>query len=78
MNIKSTRIIVVHESDYLEELEKSNLYDVIIYGHTHSIDVRKNNNVLILNPGESCGYLSGKATVALLDISKKDVEIVEI
>ncbi len=27
----------------------------------------KRGNVLVLNPGECCGYLSGKATFAILD-----------
>lgn len=78
LNVDSARIIVVHEADYLQELENSSLYDIIIYGHTHIVDVRKNNKVLVMNPGESCGYVNGKATIAILDSSKKDVEIVEI
>ncbi len=59
-----------------EELSKS--FDLVLYGHTHAIDVRRIGESLILNPGEAHGLLSGKATVALLEVPSFSVEMVEI
>jgi len=33
---------------------------------------------LVVNPGEVCGYLTGKATVGLLDTAKHEARIMEI
>ena len=76
LELDARKIIVIHEPVYLKELEKSSEFDVIIYGHTHKVDVKKGKN-LILNPGETCGYLTGRATAAILDLAKLDVEIME-
>ena len=59
-------------------LAKQGNYDAVLYGHTHEVDVRKINNTLLLNPGEVFGFLSGKSTIALLDLNKMEVEIIEL
>ena len=51
--------------------------DVLIYGHTHEVDVRKIGKTLVINPGEACGYLAGRRTIAVLDTEKLEVEIIE-
>ena len=71
------RFILMHEPSCLDELSAGNQADVIIYGHTHDIDVRK-GKTLIVNPGEGGGWLRGRATVALLDLTTMDVTIEEI
>jgi len=63
-------------------------YDVLVFGHTHKAEVRREGSVVVVNPGEAGGWLHGKSTVALLDntvISKAgshlrsiDVEIITI
>lgn len=50
----------------------------VIFGHTHSPYLKEDQGVIFLNPGEACGWLTGKATVALLDLQAPRVEIVEI
>ncbi len=42
-------------------------YDIIIFGHTHKPEIRKEGKTLAVNPGETGGWLTGKSTVALLD-----------
>jgi uncharacterized protein len=71
------RILLMHEPDELEALASSKSYDAIIYGHTHEIDVRTGDS-LIVNPGEACGWLSGRCTLGVLDLSEMSVEIVDI
>lgn len=57
--------------------EKRDEADVVIFGHTHEVVLQKTGPIL-LNPGECGGWLSGKSTVALLDLRSLDVEIREL
>jgi len=50
-------------------------YDVLIFGHTHEPEIRKVGKTLIINPGETGGWLKGKSTVALLDTKTLLAEI---
>jgi len=52
--------------------------DVVISGHTHEIVTETRDGVLYLNPGECCGWLTGRCTVALLDTETLDVETVDL
>jgi predicted phosphodiesterase len=61
----------------MDALVAGGAVDVIIYGHTHEIDV-KNGRTLIINPGEGGGWLSGRATAAVLDLATMQVEIEDI
>lgn len=55
---------------------RSGKYDVIIYGHTHNAEIRKARNSLLINPGETGGWLTGKSSVALLDPEISEAEII--
>ena len=73
------RFVVVHEGDLVEALAQSGQFAGVIYGHTHAVDIRRTaNGCLIINPGEVCGWLTGKATVALLDTDTLQVQLVEL
>lgn len=71
------RFVLMHEPACMEALAAGGMVDVIIYGHTHEIDVRT-GRTLIINPGEGGGWLSGRATVAILDLATMKVDIEEI
>jgi putative phosphoesterase len=63
----------------IEALANSGRFDIILSGHTHSLSNKKlDNGVLVINPGEVCGYLTGKATFAIIDIEKMESEIIEL
>jgi len=74
------KIALLHgdEEELLSSLLNTQYYDVIVHGHTHKPEIQRKNGVLAINPGEVCGYLSGKATVGLLDTSSMDVIILTI
>jgi hypothetical protein len=55
---------------------RSGKYDVIIYGHTHKPEIRKASDSLLINPGETGGWLTGKSSVALLDPVVPEAEII--
>ncbi len=63
--LNGRRVLVLHEPVALPELASS--FDLVIYGHTHRVDVREN----LLNPGEVCGWVTGKSSAALVDLPSK-------
>jgi putative phosphoesterase len=71
------RILLMHEPDEVEALAVSGAYDAIVYGHTHEIDVRT-GDTLVVNPGEAGGWLSGRCTAGILDLARLSVEIVDL
>ena len=71
------RLLLMHEPDELDALASSGVYDAIIYGHTHAVDVRS-ERALIINPGEAGGWTTGRSTVGVLDLATMDVEVVDL
>jgi putative phosphoesterase len=73
--------IAVYHGTYgpvLSSLVKSGNYHLVVAGHTHTPEVIRDGRTLMVNPGEACGYLSGKRTVAILDQESMEAEIVEL
>jgi hypothetical protein len=77
---KKKRIAVYHGSvePIVDALVKGKRYDIVVRGHTHEAEIRNENGVLVINPGEVCGYLSGKKTLCVLDMKKMKARIYEI
>jgi len=71
------KFLLMHEPGSLDALAGSCSVDVIIYGHTHEIDIRK-GPPLIINPGEAGGWLRDKCTLALLELETMAVEVIEL
>ncbi|MBI5183013.1 MAG: metallophosphoesterase [Nitrospinae bacterium] len=76
--IDKKRILILHESDDLQRYISSGSYDLIVYGHTHRLDIQREGNTLIINPGECCGWLYGKGTVVVLDLTDMEAERVTL
>jgi putative phosphoesterase len=74
------RIGLLHgeETELLTALINSQNFDAVIYGHSHSVFSGKNSKTLIINPGELCGYLTGRSTMAILNTNKKETEIIDL
>lgn len=66
-----------HIAPLLDLLVDCHLYDLVITGHTHEPEIKEGTPVVI-NPGECCGYLSNRSTVAVFDTRERKGEIVEI
>ena len=63
----------------IDAIAKSGQYDIVLTGHTHNMVNKKyDNGVLVVNPGEACGYLTGKSTFAIIDTDKLEAEIIEL
>ncbi len=75
--IGGKRILVHHFIDWCEQedLERA---DIVVTGHTHEIVNERHGGKLLLNPGECCGWVTGRCTVAVLDTVDMTAEIIEV
>ncbi len=80
IEIEGKKIALFHtlEAEILDAVIQSNKFQVVISGHTHSGEIKKIGNTLVINPGEACGYLTGKATVGIVDLSKMEAELIKL
>ncbi len=74
------RIFVSHmpKKETIDALANSGMFDIILSGHSHLMVNKKHKDVLILNPGEICGYLTDKPTFAIIDTETMEAEIIEL
>lgn len=70
-------IVMHHFIDWLKPADYADA-DIIITGHTHNIVNETKVGKLFLNPGECCGWLTDRCTVALLDTETIKAEIVDV
>jgi len=72
------RTIAMHH--YLDWFSDSDVAgaDIVISGHDHTVNVEHREGRLYLNPGECCGWVVDRCTVAILDTEGPEAEIVEI
>jgi len=75
----SKKILLVHNFQDLKE-KKIDVasFDIVVYGHTHHAKIGKEGKSLLINPGECGAWLTGKSTVALLDLKTMKAWIEEI
>lgn len=71
------RGVLMHEPKFIDALMKSSHYDLIVYSHTHEIDVR-DGKPLVVNPGECGGWLTGRTTVAIVESEAMTVRLVDL
>ncbi|MEM2118209.1 MAG: metallophosphoesterase family protein [Candidatus Bathyarchaeia archaeon] len=67
----------------MREIAERNAFNVLVYGHTHSSNMKWEGNTLFINPGSPTNPIPpfiNKPTVALLRITKEKIipEIVQI
>lgn len=77
LQVQNRKISVYHGTNeaIVDALVKSRNYDIVIRGHTHKLEIKKGKCIMI-NPGETCGYLTGEQTVVLFnpdDLSCKTI-----
>lgn len=80
LTIDGLHIALLHGTNevLVKALAKSGEFDVVVRGHTHEPGVKIVEGITVINPGESSGVLSGKSTVAILDIANLNVEITQL
>ena len=78
LTLHDRKIVMMHEHDLVDALADSGHFDLVVYGHTHEPDIRQRGNALIVNPGELSGWLHGRSTVAVVDLTALSAELIEL
>ena len=80
IEVENYRIALLHgtEMELLKALIDSEYFDVVIHGHSHNKSIELKGKTLVVNPGELCGYLTGKSTIAIIDTGKQEAKIIEL
>lgn len=81
IELAGRRIAVAHYADWFADADRE-WAEVLISGHDHtaSIDTltQDSRDQLRLNPGECCGWVTGRCTAALLDTDGPSAELIDI
>lgn len=75
LELNGKTIAMMHEPLFIEELPQVGMFDVVAFGHTHEFVSKKIGKTLLINPGEACGYLTGKSTYVELDLSTMEMSL---
>ncbi len=77
-DFEGIRYLLCHLDEPVDRYLVSEKPDVLIFGHTHRALIRKEKTTLLINPGETGGWLRGKSTIAVLDPENKTADIVSL
>jgi hypothetical protein len=74
------RIALTHgiREEFVVALAESGEYDVVVRGHTHERQEEMHGRTLLVNPGEACGYITGRGSVALLEMPEKTLTFMDL
>ena len=75
---RAKRIVMLHEPAKLDQYVQEGSADLVVYGHTHEKQFRKSNGMMIVNPGEGCGWVKGVASIALVDFQSLEAEFIDL
>jgi putative phosphoesterase len=77
VTVEGYRIALLHghETELLTAIVESGYFDAVVHGHSHNRGIETKGKTLAVNPGELCGYLTGKPSIAFLDTNKKEARI---
>src|SRR5689334_17688987 len=72
-----TRFILCHMQRQLRG--EADDWDIALFGHTHKPRVtRDDRGRLLINPGETSGWTFGRPTIALLETTTREVQIIDL
>jgi putative phosphoesterase len=77
LDLAGKRILVHHFLEWCRREDVARA-DVIISGHTHQVMAERRDGKLFVNPGECCGWVSGRATAAIVDLETSEVNVLEV
>jgi len=76
-SVHGRSIVLMHEPYALDALIDSAHFDLVVFGHLHEPQL-KQGPPLVVNPGECSGWLSGRATCAVVDLASLKAEIIDL
>jgi len=76
--VAGRKVLMAHTFEELQpELSGRGRFDLVLFGHTHRPLTMRVGKALVLNPGESCGFLRGKHTCAIVDLETMEPLLLE-
>ena len=86
LDIGNRKVFLLHghaiPEEQITDIATAGKFDIIVYGHYHHVrNEIIGDRTLVLNPGESCGYLTGECTVMIVDLQEdgtNDVQILKL
>ena len=77
LELGGKKVCVIHDEKRLprEDFEAA---DLVIVGHSHTPKIERIEGRLIVNPGECCGWVTGRGTVAVVDTDRLDASIEDV
>ncbi|MFQ5710290.1 MAG: metallophosphoesterase [Candidatus Geothermarchaeales archaeon] len=74
------RVALLHgvSNQIVVGLAKSGDFDVVVRGHMHQKQFERLEGSLLVNPGEACGYLTGEASIAILEMPAGEVRFLSL
>jgi len=76
MSLDAKKIVVVHEPDVVDALSASGHFDLVVWGHLHTASIHKERGTLEVNPGKVARLHKGESTIAIVDLSELEAEII--
>jgi len=77
ISVEGWKFSILHGTNpaIVDSIVRSGKYDVLVRGHTHKLEIL-NNETMMINPGEVCGYITGEQTIVLLDSDDLSFEVI--
>ena len=72
-DLSGFRIAMSHYPHVARAVAAGNRHALVCYGHNHQATEERVGETLLLNPGELCGVLTGRATFVVLDTDTGEV-----
>ncbi|MFH0962675.1 MAG: metallophosphoesterase [Planctomycetota bacterium] len=76
LTLAGKKFVLVHDLPEAGDLTEIDA-DCVVFGHTHEPQIRR-GRPLVVNPGETGGWLTGRPQIAFLDTERMDVEFVSL
>lgn len=76
--IDGKSIALTHYPHSAEQLAGEEKYDAVFHGHTHRVRIEYVGRVLIGNPGEISGHITGKRSFGIYDTMTNSFDIIEL
>lgn len=77
VTIDNLRIFFTHLPTTAARAQRSGMFDIVLYGHTHVSEVLQQDGMIIANPGEIQGR-RGHPTIGVLDTIERQITIYPI
>ncbi len=79
LSLDGRTVLMAHSFDELSaSAGGGGKHDLILFGHTHRALTMRVGSAVVINPGEACGFASGRPTCAVVDLSSMEVRILDI